>query len=133
MSTQTLAAMPSGYLLHGSYPVVDPSPHHLVSKPTTMAFDANSFMEKFKASLQPIFDEFKMRMLEIVVKKEKRTAEYSVAQALADAHEEAARKEEAAATQMQITATAIVGSGKRITAEQPGAVAQQVVAMRSQA
>jgi hypothetical protein len=26
MSTQSLAAMPSGYLLHGSYPVVDLSP-----------------------------------------------------------------------------------------------------------
>ena len=32
--------MPSGYLLHGSYPVVDLSPQHLASEPTTMAFAA---------------------------------------------------------------------------------------------
>jgi hypothetical protein len=38
MSTQSLAATPSGYLLHGSYPIVDLSPQHLVSEPTTMAF-----------------------------------------------------------------------------------------------
>jgi hypothetical protein len=40
MSTQSFAATPSGYLLHGSYPVVDLSPQHLVSEPTTMAFVA---------------------------------------------------------------------------------------------
>ena len=71
MPTQSLVAMPSGYLLHGSYPVVDLSPQYLVSEPTTMAFDAGSFMEKFKASVQPIFDEFKSRMLEIVAEKER--------------------------------------------------------------
>jgi hypothetical protein len=32
-----------------------------------MAFDAGSFMDKCKASVQPIFDEFKMYMLEIVI------------------------------------------------------------------
>ena len=32
--------MPSGYLLHGSYPVVDLNPQHLVSEPSTMAFAA---------------------------------------------------------------------------------------------
>jgi hypothetical protein len=40
LSTQSLTAMPSGYLLHGSYPIVDLSPQHLVSEPTTMAFVA---------------------------------------------------------------------------------------------
>jgi hypothetical protein len=40
MSTQSLTATLSGYLLHGSYPVVDLSPQHLVSEPTTMAFVA---------------------------------------------------------------------------------------------
>jgi hypothetical protein len=31
-----------------------------------MAFNAGSFMEKFKASVQQIFDEFKVCMLDIV-------------------------------------------------------------------
>jgi hypothetical protein len=34
-----------------------------------MAFDAGFFMEKFKASVQPIFDKYKVRMLEIVAEK----------------------------------------------------------------
>ena len=44
-----------------------------------MAFDAGSFMEKFKASLQPIFDEFKVRMLEILAEKQRRTPMASAA------------------------------------------------------
>ena len=44
-----------------------------------MAFDAVSFMEKFKAFVQPIFDEFKVHMLEIVAEKERRIAMASAA------------------------------------------------------
>jgi hypothetical protein len=45
MST-TLAATPFGYLLHGSYPIVDLSPQHLVSEPTTMAFAAEKMLRQ---------------------------------------------------------------------------------------
>ena len=38
--------MPSGYPLHGSYPVVDLSPQHLVSEPTTMAFAAEKMSRR---------------------------------------------------------------------------------------
>jgi hypothetical protein len=69
MSTQSLADTPPGYLLHGIYPVVDLSPQHLVSETATMAFNAGSFMEKIKASVQQIFDEFKVSMLEIIAEK----------------------------------------------------------------
>ena len=116
MSTQSLTATPSGYLLHGSYPVVDPSPQLLVPEPTTMAFDVDSFMESFKASLQPIFDEFKTRMLKIVMGKERRMAETSVAQAVSEAREEAAQ---AVAAQTQISAAATLGAAKRIKTGQP--------------
>jgi ABC-type oligopeptide transport system substrate-binding subunit len=57
----------SGYLLHS---VVDLSSQHRVLEPTTMAFDAGFFMEKFKAFVQPIFDKYKVRMLEIVAEKD---------------------------------------------------------------
>jgi len=46
MATQTLSATPSGYLQHGRYPVVDLSPQHLVSEPTTMAFAAEKMSRR---------------------------------------------------------------------------------------
>jgi len=86
-------------------------------------------MKEFKASLQSIFDEFKTLILEIVMEKESRMAEYSVAQAATEALEEEAPEEEASATQMQINAAVTVGATKGIMAEQPGAAAQLVAAI----
>jgi hypothetical protein len=105
-----------------------------------MDFDAGSFMEKFKASHQSVFDEFKTCMLENSVEKESRMAEASVAQAavevhkeaVAEAHEEVVQEEEAVATHMQISATRTIGTAKRITAKQPGAETQLVAAVLQQ-
>jgi hypothetical protein len=53
MSTQSLAATPSGYLQHGSYPIVDLSPQHLVSEPTTIVFPSQE--ERHKGYLTSLF------------------------------------------------------------------------------
>lgn len=42
--------MPSGYLQHGSYPIVYQGSQQLVLEPITIAFSDDSFMEQFKAS-----------------------------------------------------------------------------------
>ena len=71
MTIQSLAPTPSRYLLHASYPIVYLRPQHLISEPTTRASDVDSFMGKFKASVQTIFENFKVCMLEILAEKER--------------------------------------------------------------
>ena len=51
------------------------------------------------------------------MEKEKRTAETSVTQAVAEVHEEAAPEEEAVAAQMFISTAATVGAAKIIKSE----------------
>jgi hypothetical protein len=55
-----------------------------------MAFNAGSFMEKIKASVQQIFDEFKVSMLEIVAEKGRGVAMVLVATMPAQPEVEAA-------------------------------------------